>query len=460
MERWKVVLGGLVALAVVGGFAAWNLLGGFAEPPIELAKKTSPEGDRPAARPNLPHVVFLITCTTRRDQLTPYGAPANVTPFLAQVAAEGTRFEDVIAAAPWTKPASVALLSGLHPMTVGMVEPSEERNNLVLASSVNTLAERLWSMGYETFGVSGNPNLNTTFGLAQGFDGYQDSDGLIRLDKVHGVEVVARALELVDSREHPDRPLFLQAMFVDAHGPRATKAELVAPFKSKSVPRKLAVYRASVNILDQALESLLTGLERRGYGKDEVLLVVVSDHGEGLRLYKHSRSHGKTLYQSVTRVPWIVRGPGVARGHVVRGLASGVDVSTTILGLLGAPAPELAGRDWSPQVRGEVHETEREWAFSDTWMSTVKRTGVWSRQRACLEDFGSSPLNDPPWVEGCFERATDEGFERPLADPELTSELLEWRQARNAEREAYGETTRAEVDGDLNAQLEALGYMQ
>ncbi|MBW2257837.1 MAG: hypothetical protein JRI25_24990, partial [Deltaproteobacteria bacterium] len=49
-----------------------------------------------------------------------------------------------------------------------------------------------------------------------------------------------------------------------------------------------------------------------------------------------------------------MRGPGVAVGHRVSGLASQVDVMPTVLATARIPLRDgdLAGRDWSTQVRG------------------------------------------------------------------------------------------------------------
>lgn len=439
---WALLAVGLGAL-VWGGFRS---VSGSEEPLAELP---------PVARADLPDVVLVIGCTLRRDQLTPYGAPPTVSPVLDALAAEGTRFDDLIAASSWTKASAVALLTGHHAVSVRMVEPGPSRNELVLDASVETLAERLQGLGYQTLGVTGNPNLNQAFGLAQGFQRYRDSDGRIRDQKLPGDELVDRALALVGDRD-PDRPVFLQLTLVDAHTPRAADAASLRPFAGD--PRELATYRAEVRRLDQAVGRLLEGLAAQGV--EDPLFMLVSDHGEGLGEAPGHVGHGKVLYESLTRIPWILKGPGVARGHVVEGLASGVDLVPTVLGLLGEPAADLPGRDWSGLVRGQGARTDREYAFTDTWFYEVRRSAVFTPEHACQRDFGSL-RESVPFREGCFQRQEDPAWLHPAPRPELEQVLVDWREARLAEGEAFrGGGARALLDDLLRKQLEALGYAE
>jgi arylsulfatase A-like enzyme len=156
-----------------------------------------------------------------------------------------------------------------------------------------------------------------------------------------------------------------------------------------------------------------------------------------------------------------MEGPGVARGRVVRGLASQVDVAPTLLALAGLPPLDAPGREWASAARGGVDETDRDLAFSDTWFKEANRAAVYRSDRACQVDFTPNVRgpggND--FVTGCFDRRGDPEHAEPLADDDLTDALLHWRRERVVEGLAWGPAGAAVPSAELNAQLEALGYV-
>jgi arylsulfatase A-like enzyme len=96
-------------------------------------------------------------------------------------------------------------------------------------------------------------------------------------------------------------------------------------------------YDAGIRQMDDRLGELFDYLERTGLA-GETLVVFVSDHGEEFGEHG-SVIHGHTQYEEVLRVPFIMRGPGIARGQRVPDPVSLVDVVPTVLGRLGLPTP-------------------------------------------------------------------------------------------------------------------------
>ena len=452
----RSVIGRFVAgLGVLAGLIWVVWPASYVNPPVMAMADRPDPGDSP-------HVVFVLGCTVRRDQVTPYGGARGTTPFLSRLAAGGVRFEDALATSSWTKASTVAAITGRHALSMGMVEPETGRNDRALDPAWTTLAEYFVAAGYETAGVTANPNLNQAFGLAQGFDHYRDADGRIVDGKLTGDAVVERALTLVDQRVAHDRPLYLRAMFVDAHVPRdGLSAEEIEPHRGDSVPPHLAEYRAQLHRFDRALSALHAGLESRGIHDGNTLWIVVGDHGEGLDLAPNHRGHGRTLYGSMLRVPWIVHGPGVTGGRVVGGLASLVDLPRTMTRLVGIEGPS-AGGDWSAQLRGSAPSTTRERAFADTWFYEVRRSAIWSSDQACQMDFGTQePTRKDLWFEsGCFDRMEDSEFRSPRRDDAMMRELARWRSARLKEGEAWSHGLSGDVSDALSEQLESLGYVE
>jgi len=425
----------------------------------------SPHGPA-ATRPN---IVLVMPCTTRRDQFSAYGGFPGTTPFLEEVARDGVRFDDAVAAAPWTLAGATAILTGQHAVSLGVVEPGPQISQRVLPGDVETLAEHLHDHGYQTFGATANPNLEPAHGFDQGFDWYQ-GDLVGRLGSItkrlHGRTVVDAVLEQLEGRGDGRSPFYLQLMLIDTHAPLMPDEAEVARWRERGVPETVARYRKALRDLDEVLRYLDEHLGALGHDASDTLLVVVGDHGEGLRWPPHhGSSHGRLLYPSQIAIPWLMRGPGVAAGHSVGGLASQVDVMPTVLAMAGVPfdGSDLAGRDWSAQVRGDADRTTRERAWVDTWFREVDRAAVLTDRVQCQRDFGTdhdaSESRAPDFVEGCFDRVADPTYTSPIENPELMTELVEWRAARELELAASHPVDRA-PDAGLTERLKALGYVE
>lgn len=407
-----------------------------------------PSGDPPAER--LHNVVLVLGCTVRKDQVSVHGGPPDATPFLGRLAREGAVFTDLIAAAPWTRPAAAALITGRPPAALGIQEPGPGPNDRRLPDEVLTLAERLRDRGYRTLGATANPNLKAVFGFHQGFDRYIEVARLWREDgrRLTGLELVSLLDEALG--ELPgEGPVFLQVTLVDAHGPHPPGAS------SSEVPEQVAHYRDALRRLDDAVAALQNVVDRR-LGPD-TLFVFASDHGEGLDFpAHHGRAHGRQLAPSSVEAVWLVRGPGVGRGVRVQGLASGVDLAPTLLGHLGLPVAGMEGLDHSASLRSGGR-TDRQRAFVDTWFQEVDRSAVFTPTRACQWDLGGWVAPGDPFVNGCFDRRADPLHARPFPDQALTGEILRWRRRHGAPLAPLVDLSR---DSALRAELEALGYVE
>lgn len=421
------------------------------------------------------NVVVVIGCTFRADQTTPYGGPAHTTPFLAEIAARGTRFDTTIAQAPWTRPGITAILTSRHPLAIDMAHPGRGFDPSRVHSAVTTLAERFQAAGHATVGGTANPNGNSVFGFDQGFDHYFEPLDLWRrkTTKVGGEVLVEDALAHLPE---DGRPLYLQLLLVDAHAPFGRRGW--ERFVDGAPTKRVGKYRAALSRLDGSIGALWTALHERGYDESNTVFVVVGDHGEGLdHPEHHGHGHGHYLYPSAVHVPWLMMGPGVARGHVVEGLSAQVDVVPTLLGLLGLPADEgTAGRDLSALVAGEGHETNTERVFVDTWFRSASRAAVYTNDRFCQRDFARTASaqreraaarrgkgTPPPFADGCWDWRTDREATRLVEDTELSAQLELWRQDRLAEGDAFrAEHPREEAapDDEIREALERLGYVE
>jgi arylsulfatase A-like enzyme len=339
-----------------------------------------------------------------------------------------------------------------------MVEPADGRNERILPDAVQTLAERLRGAGYTTIGGTHNPNLDPVYGMDQGFDAYIPTAGRIRETRPRGAELVDALLAEVDATHRPGTPLYLQATLVDAHTPREPTAAELAVAPSEGVPDQVHSYRATLHRLDTAIARLDAGLRERGFADDNTLFVFIADHGEALSWpAHHGQGHGFHLARSVTSVPWIVRGPSVPVGRRVPGLASQVDLTPTLLGLLGLPTDDLPGHDLSKSIRGQLKSTTRKRAHSDTWFYGVNRSAVVTHNTHCQAAFG--PESDD-FTTGCWLRRSDPDLEGESREslPAL-SQISRWRLEQQFSAARYTPQA-ADVPTPLSDLLEALGYAE
>ena len=100
---------------------------------------------------------------------------------------------------------------------------------------------------------------------------------------------------------------------------------------------------------DAQLGRLLDALDRLHLA-DRTIVVVAADHGEGLGEHGEE-THGLLVYDSVLRVPLIVRAPGVPPRRIAD-VVSLVDVAPTVLDFLGIAADRSDGHSLLGSLKG------------------------------------------------------------------------------------------------------------
>jgi hypothetical protein len=131
-------------------------------------------------------------------------------------------------------------------------------------------------------------------------------------------------------------PFFLWMFNFDQHGWREMdEAYVEERAQAFDVPKEGPLnwrYRVIARSIDAEFARLIDGIERLGL-TDDTVVVVVADHGEGL-----GRAgfwvHSVFLWESLIRVPLLVRVPGI-EPRVVEDIVSLVDVAPTLAPFLG-----------------------------------------------------------------------------------------------------------------------------
>jgi choline-sulfatase len=394
-------------------------------------------------------LVIVTLDTVRADRLGCYGRASATTPHLDALARGSVLFEDASCATPITLPSHATLFTGRYPTATGV------RNNgsFVLPASETTLAEVLKSRGFATAAVIAAFPLQRRYGLAQGFEVYDDELPPLPLQQgqafsIHFSErdartVTDRALEIWGRAA--GRPRFLWVHYFDAHAPY----DPPEPYRSTHAA---SPYEGEIAYVDAELGRLLTRIDR---DSPNAIVVVAGDHGEGLGEHGE-KTHGFLLYQSTVHVPLLVRAPGAwPAGKRIADPVSLADVMPSVLGLLGVPAPPgLDGGDLGPLVRGGGRPPRRE-VYAETYLPRLQfRFSPLTMLRS-----GSMKYVDAPSVE-LYDLKADPGEARSLAGAGPDEGSLAERLRDFVARSDSQASTRAAgvLDAEGEARLRSLGY--
>ncbi len=392
-------------------------------------------------------LVVLTLDTTRADRLGCYGRADAGTPHLDGLAARGARFERAYTPAPITLPAHAALFTGTGPRFNGVHDNAQYR----VDERLTTLAEALAARGYRTGAVVGGYPLLAAFGLAQGFDYYDDvldarsAEGLER----RAEEVSASAAGWLGTIA-PDEPFFLWAHYFDPHWPYAAPE----PWAS----RHADPYQAEIAYTDACIGRVLEQLERDGR-LDDTVVVAIADHGEGLGEHGE-QTHSMLIYDGTLRVPFLLAGPGVPAGVVVEDDVLATDVLPTVAELCDFPVPaDARGASLVPATRGE--DLPPRPLYVESWFLRLHHG--WSELEGVVHD-GWKLVEAPragPERDLLYDLNTDprELSDRAAEEPERLQRLRAALDALRAEQtpDAPFAAARALDDADLDA-LAELGY--
>jgi Sulfatase len=130
-----------------------------------------------------PSVLLVVLDACRSDKLGSYGFSRDTSPAIDELARDpdSVAFLNHYVQAPWTKPSTASLFTGLFPSDHGVVLGIEEASDdasgghyrtQVLSPDAVTIAEALRDAGYYTFEVVAPHHLAADFGFEQGFTEY------------------------------------------------------------------------------------------------------------------------------------------------------------------------------------------------------------------------------------------------------------------------------------------------
>lgn len=284
-----------------------------------------------------PPIVIISIDTLRADRLPAYGSRSVATPNIDRLRRDGVLFENAYAPAPQTLPSHASLFTGLLPPQHGL----RDNAGFVLSERAVTLASLLQGRGIATGAAISAPVMDAKTGIARGFGLWEDSlpPGTLKRD---GGRTAAALLPWIRQQ----------------HGPFLAFLHLFEPHVPRDAPRPHSTryadaYDAEISRADEIVGEFLDELRRLKL-YDRSLILLVSDHGEGLGDHGE-KWHGVLIYRETIHVPLLMKLPGSRHaGETVRAAVGLVDALPTVARAHGiAVPPGVSGVALQRYVEGD-----------------------------------------------------------------------------------------------------------
>ncbi len=366
---------------------------------IGTAAAAAPQTETKRKRPNL---LFLFSDQHAYDMMGCSGNRQIQTPVMDRLSSEGIHFSHFFSTAPVCSPYRGMLLSGMHPLNNGVFT----NDVMMIPGKGKYFGESLRDAGYRTayygkWHVLGGNRVRPipTGDLRYGFDGpflsnncttvfdaghayYWNQEGKRTLyGEWEPYAQSKQACQFLDQQDaaHPF------AMFLSWHPPHDhgkkeqyyfydTEQDLMDIY-AKSNPelrpataqvdwserrkQQYRAYMAQTTGIDRALGMVLNKLKEKGLDRDTIV-VYTSDHGDCLGAYGWHLSAKDIPQDCSSRVPFLMRYPGVLAPRKSDLLLGPLDLMPTLLGLMGIAVPSSCqGRNLATAIlTGDDHATD------------------------------------------------------------------------------------------------------
>lgn len=423
----------------------------------------------PDAVPKDLKILLVTVDTLRADHLGSYGYGRPTSPNLDKLAGESTLFVNGWAHAPSTRYSMPAIATGRWPSAVDWDESIWWPR---VAPSQPMIAQSLKSLGYTTAAFYAYLYFNRADhrGFERAVDYYDDSCANLHVNVNGPAESVgSSARQMADKgiaflQAHGQEKFFLWMHFYDPHLNYERHPE--APSFGST---QADLYDGEIWFTDQQFGRVMDELRRLDLW-DKTAIIVVGDHGESLG--EHGIvAHGYHLYTPHTKVPFIMRVPGLPAqrsntpvGHV--------DLAPTMVNLARGPhEPSFLGRSLVDLLAGKPAPPPPGPVFQEvSYEGNVKRRALVTATHHLVWNW------TPDNTTECYDIAHDPGELRdlwgsPAGEPACT-ELKDELRARvgllslppgYAEKMAFGLASPAvapahALDVSLGPSLRVDGY--
>jgi len=443
-------------------------------------------GDDGPPRLERPNIVLITIDTLRADHLGCYGYFRDTSPVIDALAKESLVFDQAYAVMATTLPSHASMLTARYPLEHGITANAMHGGNpFGWKPDMLSFAQVAKDAGYRTAAFVSAAPLKTSSGIQAGFDDWGEPEKM----ECKAEETIERALAW--HAEKPDGPYFLWVHLYDPHWKHNPPPPYDRMFHSDEPDPKLEAWLAERRIGEAAVRGgapeqtrtreainaycgeirysdaqvgLLLERLRTSGDLDRSVLVLTSDHGEGLNQHGWT-AHG-LVWDEQLRVPLLMRFPSAVgfAPRRVNTLVSLVDLLPTVLARL-KPFEAPSYRRFLAQATGADVLTA---SFGERPL-LGQRTG-----RELPEDPGETySLTTREWKFIQQEGVDDQLFDRRRDPHELENlaareQVVVQRVRRITDLIVRGHRERGAAAGDAAAvaldpqqleELKALGYL-
>ncbi len=291
------------------------------------------------------HILWIVMDDIGRE-LPCYGEKSIQTPNIDRLAREGTRFDQAFLTCSVCSPSRSAMITGMYQTTIGAHHHRSGRGTekIRLPDKIEPVPALFQRAGYYTCNA-GDPWKDKGKGMGKtdyNFEWnpkiYDDNDWSTRKK---GQSFFAQ-IQLWGGKFRNDKGQWYRNVAPKALGTLTNPADVKLPSYYPSDPVLIedwAQYLDCIRFCDKQIGEILQRLETEGI-IDQTLIILMGDNG-----ISHARGK-QFLYDEGIRTPFIVRGPGVAKGSVRSDLIEHIDMAATSLAWAGLPLPPwMQGRD-------------------------------------------------------------------------------------------------------------------
>jgi arylsulfatase A len=390
-----------------------------------------------------PNFIIIFADDLGYGDLGCYGHPTIRTPHLDRMATEGVKLTSFYAQ-PICTPSRAALLTGRQPVRSGLIGNIFPEFETGLPSSEITLADALKREGYRTAAI-GKWHLGhhgpDALPAGHGFDEFlglpYSNDmtppwvptdiplALLRNTKpieqpVDQDTLTERYTQEAISLIHRWRggPFLIYLAHTMPHQPLAASKR----FRGRSLR---GLYGDAVETIDWGVGEILAALQKERLDR-RTLVIFTSDNGPWLDLNQDGGSAGLlrggkgSTYEGGVRVPFIARWPErLPRGYVSAGIASTMDIYTTLITLAGGRVPTdrvVDGKDILPLLEGKSGSPHERFFYYLARTVQAVREGKWKLRTIRVQGKEVTELFD-------LEADPSERFDLAASFPEEVSRL-------------------------------------
>lgn len=423
----------------------------------------------PSKSESPPHLLIVTVDTLRADRLSSYGYERHTSPNIDRLIAAGVQFTQARTVEPLTGPGLSSMITALYPHEHGAT-----RNGVRMREGLPSFTKVLRRRGWVTAAFVANWTLNDgVSGLGEHFDVFEPvltrKRWLLWSGEAGADDVNAAALSwLRDRRERsPDQRVALWVHYVEPHGPYDYHEEFADRLGIVgATPGRRNRYDTEVAFVDDRIGHLLEEVDRL-LGGEPRLTIFTSDHGESLGEHGYW-GHGRHCYEPGLRIPLAMHWPGRLDPGTIAAPALIIDISQTVLGLLGLATLESSqGFDWSPVLAGGQDPPIDRSTLHQAHKGAVKATNSEKvRQRGLVEvarvSEGKKEIlrvkRGVRWVYDLHRDPTEKNSEVPLKST-ASQALSDWLEIVQSGLALSDELPPPVLTGEEIERLKALGYI-